>query len=49
MDLARKDGTMSGETAASAKRADDELVLFEVRDRIAWALDSLHNILQGKG
>jgi hypothetical protein len=21
----------------------------QVRDRIAWALDSLHNILQGKG
>lgn len=21
----------------------------DVRDRIAWALDSLHNILQGKG
>jgi hypothetical protein len=21
----------------------------QVRDRIAWALDSLHNILEGKG
>jgi hypothetical protein len=35
-------------------RAEERLSLLEknqadVRDRIAWALDSLHNILQGKG
>jgi hypothetical protein len=35
-------------------KAQERLRLLEknqsdVRDRIAWALDSLHNILQGKG
>jgi len=39
---------------AELARAEERLGLLEknqadVRDRIAWALDSLHNILQGKG
>jgi predicted nucleic acid-binding Zn-ribbon protein len=34
---------------AEARVRDLEKTQAEVRDRIAWALDSLHNILDGKG
>ena len=39
---------------AELDQAEERLRVMEknhadVRDRIAWALDSLHNILQGKG
>jgi predicted nucleic acid-binding Zn-ribbon protein len=39
---------------AELEKAEERLTLLEknqadVSDRIAWALDSLHNILQGKG
>jgi hypothetical protein len=39
---------------AELEQLEERLRLMEknhaaVRDRIAWALDSLHNILQGKG
>jgi predicted nucleic acid-binding Zn-ribbon protein len=39
---------------AELARAEERLSVLEknqadARDRIAWALDSLHNILQGKG
>jgi hypothetical protein len=39
---------------AGLDEANERLLVMEknqadVRDRIAWALDSLHNILQGKG
>jgi predicted nucleic acid-binding Zn-ribbon protein len=34
---------------AEARLRSLEKTQAEVRDRIAWALDSLHNILDGKG
>ena len=34
---------------AEARLRSMEKTQAEVRDRIAWALDSLHNILDGKG
>jgi predicted nucleic acid-binding Zn-ribbon protein len=34
---------------AEARIRDLEKTQAEVRDRIAWALDSLHNIMDGKG
>jgi predicted nucleic acid-binding Zn-ribbon protein len=34
---------------AEARVRDLEKTQAQVRDRIAWALDSLHNILDGKG
>jgi hypothetical protein len=34
---------------AQARVRDLEKTQAQVRDRIAWALDSLHNLLDGKG
>ncbi len=34
---------------AEARVRSLEKVHAQVRDRIAWALDSLHNVLEGKG
>jgi chromosome segregation ATPase len=44
-----RDALLSGLHRAQARILSLEKTQTQVRDRIAWALESLHNVLEGKG
>lgn len=44
-----RDALLADLQRAEARVRSLEKVHAQVRDRIAWALDSLHNVLEGKG